>query len=239
MICQKTTSFGCVYYVDPDGQRIASSYVSNKSQPSTSHISTPSGSKKSKPSAKKAKAKSSKKSKKRTSIKKWIQTGLDIVGNTPGPLGAVADGTNALIYLADGDYQNAALSGMATLPGGSLVKNGIKAGRGLGIAAKGTGKSDEILTRNGAFRDAKRNAGIPNSLQHKKTVHVYDSTSENRWVYEFDVYGKKKYVVRHDEDKFGRGSHFHGADDSKGSPLNKGRYNQYPGHSPEDFKGYK
>lgn len=60
---------------------------------------------------------------------------------------------------------------------------------------------------------------------------IHDGTSENRRVYEFevDVDGKKKYIIKHDEDKFGRGPHFHGADDLKGNPLEKGRYNQYPG----------
>ncbi|TPG71558.1 hypothetical protein EEL31_12985 [Brevibacillus laterosporus] len=105
--------------------------------------------------------------------------------------------------------------------------------------AEGTDEADKILTHNGAFRDAKRRAGIPNSAQHKKPVHVHDGTSENRWVYEFEVDGKKKYIIEHREDKFGRGPHFHGADDIRGSPLEKGRYNQYPGHSPEDFEGYK
>ncbi|WP_249725700.1 HNH/endonuclease VII fold putative polymorphic toxin, partial [Paenibacillus dendritiformis] len=104
---------------------------------------------------------------------------------------------------------------------------------------EGTGDVDKILTRNGAFRDAKRRAGIPNSAQHKKPVYVHDGTSENRWVYEFEVDGKKKYIIEHRDDKFGRGPHFHGADDLKGSPLERGRYNQYPGHSPEDFEGYK
>ncbi|MFY0521529.1 HNH/endonuclease VII fold putative polymorphic toxin [Lysinibacillus sp. UGB7] len=99
--------------------------------------------------------------------------------------------------------------------------------------------TDKVLTKNGAFRDAKRSTGIPNSSQHKKPVDVYDGTSENMRVYEFEVDGKKKYIIEHREDKFGRGPHFHGADDLKGSPLEKGRYNQYPGHSPEDFVGYK
>ncbi|KAF0816278.1 Rhs-family protein [Bacillus sp. ZZV12-4809] len=106
-------------------------------------------------------------------------------------------------------------------------------------AGKGTDEIDRVLTKNGGFRDAKRRAGIPNSIQHKKPVDVYDGTTENRRVYEFEVDGKKKYIIEHREDKFGRGPHFHGADDLKGSPLEKGRYNQYPGHSPEDFVGYK
>lgn len=33
--------------------------------------------------------------------------------------------------------------------------------------------------------------------------------------------------------------HFHGADDLKGSPLEKGRYNQYPGHSPDPIAANK
>ena len=63
-------------------------------------------------------------------------------------------------------------------------------------------------------------------------------TSENRIVYEFDVCGEKKYIIEHPFDKMGRGNHFHGADDTKGSPFSKGRYNQYPGHFPEDFNGF-
>ena len=93
------------------------------------------------------------------------------------------------------------------------------------------------VSRNAAYRDAKRKAGIPNSVQGKKPVKVYDT--ENRIVQEFNVNGKKKYIVEHREDSFGRGAHFHGADNIKGSPLNKGRYNQYPGHFPEDFNGYR
>ncbi|MGE6376181.1 HNH/endonuclease VII fold putative polymorphic toxin [Peribacillus muralis] len=100
-------------------------------------------------------------------------------------------------------------------------------------------KNKPVLTHKGAFRDAKRKAGIPNSIQHKKQVFVRDKASENRFVYEFDVYGKKKYVIKHVEDKFGRGPHFHGADNKKGDPLKKGRYNQHSGHSPENFKGYR
>lgn len=107
---------------------------------------------------------------------------------------------------------------------------------------KGTGEASETLTRRGAFRKAKRDAGIPNVSQHKKPVHVYDGTSENRWVYEFGEYtekGYQKFIIEHREDKFGRGFHFHGADSSKGNPLQKGRYNQYGGHYPENFNGYK
>lgn len=54
----------------------------------------------------------------------------------------------------------------------------------------------------------------------------------------YTVDGKKKYVIMHTEDKMGRGPHYHAADGSKGDPLEKGRYNQYDGHYPEDFNGF-
>lgn len=90
-----------------------------------------------------------------------------------------------------------------------------------------------------AFRQAKQDAGIPKSSQYKTHKYVYGGTSENRTVYEFTVYGKRKYIIEHTEDKMGRGLHFHGADDIKGNPFEKGRYNQYDGHYPENFNGYK
>ena len=104
-------------------------------------------------------------------------------------------------------------------------------------------EATESLSRRAAFRKAKRDACIPNSAQHKKPVYVHDSRYENRWVYEFDEYteeGYQKFIVEHREDKFGRGPHFHGADSGGDvSPLEKGRYNQYDGHYPENFDGYK
>lgn len=48
----------------------------------------------------------------------------------------------------------------------------------------------------------------------------------------------KKYIIEHPFDKNGRVPHFHGADALKGSPFDKGRYNQYDGHFPEDFDGF-
>ena len=102
---------------------------------------------------------------------------------------------------------------------------------------KGSGGAD--TTRRQAFRDAKEATGIPKSAQPNKKGFVYDGTSENRTVYEFTVDGKKKYIVQHSNDKMGRGPHFHGADGVKGNPFDKGRYNQYPGHFPENPKGFK
>lgn len=46
-------------------------------------------------------------------------------------------------------------------------------------------------------------------------------------------------MILHENDKFGRGPHFHSADDIKGSPINKGRYNQHKGHFPENIEGFE
>lgn len=45
-----------------------------------------------------------------------LQTGLDVAGLIPG-FGEIADGINAVIYAARGDYLNAALSAAAMIPG--------------------------------------------------------------------------------------------------------------------------
>ncbi|ACT07636.1 YD repeat protein [Dickeya chrysanthemi Ech1591] len=90
------------------------------------------------------------------------------------------------------------------------------------------------------FRAAKRSLNIPKNVNTPKPVKVFDSKYENRTVWEYDVDGKKKYIVMHEEDKFGRGPHLHTADDLHGSPLEpKNRYNQHPGHFPEDKEGIK
>ena len=99
--------------------------------------------------------------------------------------------------------------------------------------------ASQKMTRRAAFRKAKQGAGIPKSAQYKTHKYVYDGTTENRTVHEFLVEGKKKYVIEHAEDKMGRGPHFHGADDTRRNPFKKGKYNQYDGHYPEDFNGYR
>lgn len=107
-----------------------------------------------------------------------------------------------------------------------------------GKISESVDESSSNTTRRQAFREAKEAAGIPKSAEYKTHKFVFDGTSENRIVYEFDVCGEKKYIIEHPFDKMGRGNHFHGADDTKGSPFSKGRYNQYPGHFPEDFNGF-
>ena len=89
-----------------------------------------------------------------------------------------------------------------------------------------------------AFREAKRRLRIPRNTNTPKPVKVYDNKYENRTVWEYKVDGNKKYIILHEEDKFGRGPHFHTADDLHGDPLQpKVRYNQHGGHIPENMTG--
>ncbi len=93
-------------------------------------------------------------------------------------------------------------------------------------------------SRRADFRAAKRAAGIPNSSQYSTHAFVRDKNFENRTVYKFKVNNEDKFVVLHENDKFGRGPHFHAADGMKNDPMKPGKYNQYPGHFPEDEKGF-
>jgi len=53
-----------------------------------------------------------------------VHTGLDVVGLIPG-VGEIADGANALIYLAEGDKVNTALSAAAMIPGAGMAATGV------------------------------------------------------------------------------------------------------------------
>jgi hypothetical protein len=58
-------------------------------------------------------------------ILNWIQTGLDIIGFIL-VIGEVADGINAILYLAQGDFLNAGISAAALIP---VVGSAATAGR--------------------------------------------------------------------------------------------------------------
>ena len=142
---------------------------------------------------------------------------------------------------------------LGVTPVGKLAKmvKGVKMTADAAQAAKKAAKAtenykdhlerqDKLLTNNGAYRKARRAAGIPNSTPRKKPVQVFDGTTEHRWVEEYTNFkGETKYIIEHKEDKMGRGPHFHTADNTSGSPWEKGRYGQEDGHYPEDFEGYK
>ncbi len=86
----------------------------------------------------------------------FVHTGLDGIGLVPG-LGEIADGTNALLYLAEGDHINAGLSAAAMIPlvgyGATAVKYGKKAEKLVDIytatrnGKKYVGQSVNYLTR--------------------------------------------------------------------------------------------
>jgi len=100
------------------------------------------------------------------------------------------------------------------------------------------GLSDVPASFKSQFRAAKRQLGIPKNTNTPTAVKVYDTKYENRTVWEFEDNGDKKYIIMHEDDKFGRGPHLHTADDLHGSPLEKNiRYNQHAGHIPESHSG--
>ena len=67
-------------------------------------------------------------------VKEWVHGALDIAGLVPG-LGEIADGANALIYLAEGRFIEAGISAVAMIPilgdVGKVGKWGAKAGKEL------------------------------------------------------------------------------------------------------------
>ena len=73
----------------------------------------------------------------------WFQTGLDVVGLIPG-VGEIADGANALIYTARGDYVNAGLSAAAMIPFAGWAATGTKVGM-KGAKAIGKEVAEEVV----------------------------------------------------------------------------------------------
>jgi len=98
--------------------------------------------------------------------------------------------------------------------------------------------NDSPITFKSQFRAAKRQLAIPKKTNIPVSTKVFDNKYENRTVWEFVDNGVKKYIIMHEEDKFGRGPHLHTADDLHGNPLEKNiRYNQHVGHIPEEKRG--
>ncbi|MCB1915650.1 MAG: hypothetical protein KDG52_08040 [Rhodocyclaceae bacterium] len=85
-----------------------------------------------------------------------LHTGLDVVGLIP-VVGEVADGANALIYLAEGDKVNAALSAASMLPVGGQAATAAKWGKkGVDAAAEVAERAaKEKLEREAAERAAR------------------------------------------------------------------------------------
>jgi RHS repeat-associated protein len=97
---------------------------------------------------------------------KWgdvVHTGLDILGAVP-VVGIVADGANAAIYAAEGDYVNAAISGASAaanlIPGGGAAMKAGKAAVAVGKQAVKTvaKESAEALAKKAAKEAAEKAA---------------------------------------------------------------------------------
>jgi hypothetical protein len=87
--------------------------------------------------------------------KRWgsdaLHTALDVVGMIPA-VGEVADGANALVYLAEGDKVSAALSAAAMLPVGGQAATAGKWGK------KGVQAVEKQVAKEAAERAAKEAA---------------------------------------------------------------------------------
>ena len=74
-------------------------------------------------------------------------------------MGEVADGANALIYLAEGDKVNAAISAAAMVPGAGMAATGAKLGKkAVGAAAEGAAKKAGREATEAAAKKAEREA---------------------------------------------------------------------------------
>lgn len=83
-----------------------------------------------------------------------LHTTLDVVGMIPG-VGEVADGANALVYLAEGDKVSAALSAAAMLPVGGQAATAGKWGRkGVQAVEKRVAKAAEKAAKEKLEREA-------------------------------------------------------------------------------------
>ncbi|EYF01095.1 PAAR-like domain-containing protein [Chondromyces apiculatus] len=87
----------------------------------------------------------------------WVHAGLDVAGFIPG-VGEIADGLNAAIYLAEGDYANAAISAAGMIPFAGAAATGGRLAARAGKAALGTAaeKGTQRITRETAEEVAAR-----------------------------------------------------------------------------------
>jgi hypothetical protein len=88
-----------------------------------------------------------------------VHTALDGAGFIPG-FGEIADGTNALIYLGEGDWKNAAISGAGMIPlggqaatGARMVGRGVDLAKGLRTGARSADELAEEAARLGRHAD--------------------------------------------------------------------------------------
>lgn len=122
----------------------------------------------------------------------WVHGGLDVLGFIP-LVGEVADGANALIYLAEGRHIEAGISAAAMIPivgdAGKVGKWGVKAGReileeGAERAAKETA---ETLAERGAREGAETatERGARNADEFLKFGELKPNTTYTRNGYDY------------------------------------------------------
>ena len=116
------------------------------------------------------------------SVMDWIHAGLDAVGFIPG-IGDIADGVNAVLYLCEGDYSNAALSATSMVPvvgdaigkGGKAVKYAVKHGDDF----VGAGRQVLKHADDGLAKAVPNPNGKKGCLDHRNTIDSIKPTSAN------------------------------------------------------------
>jgi hypothetical protein len=114
-----------------------------------------------------------------------VHIGLDGIGLLP-VVGEPADGINALIYLGQGDYKNAAISGAGLIPfvgmagtGARMVGRGVKVAKGV---RRGADDVDEVAGGLGTVaRPSRPAAGTP---AHKQSAWEKYQANGGQWSYE-------------------------------------------------------
>ncbi|MCL1792131.1 MAG: hypothetical protein FWG40_12475, partial [Peptococcaceae bacterium] len=87
----------------------------------------------------------------------WVHGILDIAGMIPIPgLSVITGAVNGLIYLAEGNYEEAAWSVVGMIPGGKLVgKAGKMVAKGIKVAQHGRGMTDGLTAlKDGDYQGA-------------------------------------------------------------------------------------
>lgn len=132
-----------------------------------------------------------------------IHTGLDLVGLIP-VVGEIADGANALIYLAEGDAVNAALSAAAMVPGAGMAATGAKLGKkAAGAVAEGAAKGGRQAAEEGAKRTSgggrRNNGGKDKGKKKGPCDHLKKGNANGTGSYRGGSYGgtKKSGIESH------------------------------------------
>ena len=201
-------------------------------------------------------------------IPDWVHNALDVVGFIPG-VGDIADGVNAVLYLAEGDYANAAMSAVSLIPvaGDALGKGGktLKAAAKYGDEVVGAGKqvlkhADDGLSKvtkaSGKIAEAAGSAkSCPNPYgkngcpAHQKGINYVITDANSRGLntateYKFDTSGGHKNsryadAVVFDQNGNVAESHQVGRSTKSGLPVSRERKAIEDIKNSKDYNGAK